>query len=213
MLIDRQKAIMLVEIAFKIKEHLNINIGYISNSIIALGPGCEFIIREPISEEDELQLLYIKDLILEQHGDVVQHWVEDVQHDHKCEELFQKIDDAVLDGKITFDPGITRTIDGVEINITRRELPNAVLFEMPSISDSQYVSGPNNLCPYSVIYKMAESNERFLAVKNIIDEMWPSDKMEFLKSEIKKHREPVKVETAMQKVLKWFAKLMKKNLW
>lgn len=173
MQIPRDKAAMLIDISAKVKKHLGVNIGYIHPKAAFMNEQSEFIIREPISEDDELQIIHKNDLMVERQGNIMTHEVvEFPQHDDQVEELFDKIDEAILEGIITFDPGVTKTIDDIEMSVTQRDLREhigKVVYELPIVTPQ------GNLYTYTAISHFAETDDRFKAAKHIIDEVWPEE--------------------------------------
>lgn len=173
MQIPRDKAAMLIDLSAKVKKHLGINIGYIHPKAAFMDDKSEFIIREPINEDDELQVIHKNDLMIQQQGNIMTHEVvEFPQHDDQVEELFDKIDEAILDGTITFDPGVTKTINNIEMSVTQRDLTEyigKIVYELPIVTPQ------GNLYTYTAICQMAEYDERFKVAKQIIDEVWPEE--------------------------------------
>jgi len=201
MFISRNRATMLIDIHAKISEKLGISIGYIHPNAAFLSDNNEFIIREsPDRDDEEIQLVHISDLKLQRNGNILVHRINDEpQGDEKVQEMLDKINDAVLNGIIAFDPGVTRTIDGIEISITQKELPggqSVKLYELPMV-------GPHgHMFSYPAICDLSKVDSSFRAAKKIIDTEWPEEKEYW--EQRKLEEQPSKlVNKLKKKFLKW----------
>jgi hypothetical protein len=155
---------------------MGIHIGYITHNAAFLNDEVEFVLREPTGEYDVLQLLHKDDLVLHRDGNILTSEVKpDVKHDEEVEALLNTINEAMMDGVLYCDPGVTREIEGIGIvHITQRDLTEhprigKFLYELPLV-------GPRgNVWTYEAIDGHAEHDNRFKVMKDIIDEVWPEE--------------------------------------
>jgi hypothetical protein len=94
----------------------------------------------------------------------------DPKHDAKVEALFNRLNDDLLDGKLTFAPGVTREIDGVKVSVTKKFIPQI----QKDVFDTNLFSETfGTLYPYQAICEKAKADKKFQIAKDIIDELWP----------------------------------------
>ena len=181
MIIPRNTATMLIEIAPRLRQY-GVNIGYISQGIAVLDQSSEYIVRESATEDGEhvIHFLHINDLKIEKQGNIIQHeMLEFPENDQLVEEMLAKINEAILNGEIWFDPGVTREIDGKPITITLKIFPNAKepWFDIPVLNNKT-----GYLYSHSQVIEKAKTDPFFTAALEIIKDVWP-DIMEARDSE------------------------------
>lgn len=177
--LTKEQAKLLVDLAGQIQDQYGLIIGF--NNLSVNPSAAAAMIREAdfiIYEQPEQMSIHCfhKDDIKTQH--VGPYTVSVVpsspEHDEKVEKLFQRIEVDVLDGKIWFDPGVTRKVDDLEIEVTRKFYPGGV-----EVFDTNiYTERFGFVYTYDLIVEGAIHDKRFRVAKTIIDEMWPRPKAE-----------------------------------
>jgi len=169
--ITRNQASMLADLSGQIQQHYGFNIGYLNPSMpMPMDPGVDFLIFEN-PEEEGLQCFHRDDIVDQPRGPVIIRTISyDPKHDAKVEALFNRLNDDLLDGKLTFAPGVTREIDGVKVSVTKKFIPQI----QKDVFDTNLFSETfGTLYPYQAICEKAKADKKFQIAKDIIDELWP----------------------------------------
>lgn len=169
MIITREQAHLLADLAGQIKDKYGLIVTYINPALsMYASNNADFIIYE--SGERGLFCFY-KDDIRTQNisGTLVKVLPDEPEFDDKVETLFERINNDLLEGAIWIDPGFIKEVDGVEVNVTKRKLPDdREVFETNIYSETYGV-----VYPYEYIELQAPLDKRFAILKDVIDENWP----------------------------------------
>lgn len=173
--ITKEQASMLADLAATIQEQYNISIGYSNPAIpMPFQRETDFIIYEN-ENSDSLKCYHKDDVALQPMGPYLCRVVSEYpQHDDKVQGLFDRLNNDLMDGTIGFDPGVTRTEDGITIQVTKKRFPGVE----DDLFDTNIPSNIGTIYTYALISIQAPNNPRFALAKKIIDEMWPQTKKE-----------------------------------
>jgi len=134
MKLTSQQSDLIHSLTVVVEEKWGIKVGYTCPAGAFLDSDDQFIIYDSQIEgtlfEDcdwETQLLHHQDIVIEWAGEegfasvlVKTTPREFPLHDDKVEKFWERINNALLSGEIAFEPGFTRTIDGVCYEITKK---------------------------------------------------------------------------------------------
>lgn len=195
MIITKQQAQLLADLAGKIQDQYGLIIGY-SNPTLPAPPmqDADFIIFENPDFED-LHCFHKDDIKTQPMGPyMVRVLPREPEHDEKVEELIARINEDLLDGKIWFDPGVVRNIDGVEVSVTKKTFPGTTedVFETNIFTEKYGV-----VYSYELISEAALVDKRFRIAKDIIDDTWP-------RPEKKKPKEPNSLQEYLTRLFNLF---------
>lgn len=156
-------------------EKMGIVVGYSHPHMTVIPENVEYVICETEDVDDDgIQLLHREDLRID--------WIdestikispgEEPQNDHLVKEFLAKITNGLVDGILWFDPGVTRTVDGMTLKVTKKSFNDVV--DQDAVFDTNIV-GPNmtTMYKYSQICLAANMDRRFKALKQVIDSNWP----------------------------------------
>lgn len=173
MKITRNQASMLADLTIQIQQHYGFNIGYLNPTInLPMDPSVDFLIFEnPAEGEDTLQCFHRDDLQDRIQGNIVVRTISsEPEHDAKVEELFKRLNDDLFAGVLSFDPGVTREVDGVVVSVTKKEFPN---ISMNVFETNIFTEKFGVVYTYPIICEHAKIDKKFKIAKDIIDELWP----------------------------------------
>lgn len=190
---------LLMDLSGQIKEKQNILIGYATPSIpIPMMQTVDFIVWDNPSEEAP-QCFHKDDVEVRSLGQTMVRVLPEIPaHDDKVEELFNRIDEDILAGKIWFDPSGEKTVDGVTIHVSKKKFPEALVdVYVTNIVDERFGS----VFTYNFISEAAKNDHRFKIAKDIIDELWPQPEKPKL-PEVKTQSEDM--NNLIRKILKLF---------
>lgn len=171
MIITKEQAQTLSDLSNQIQDQYGLIIGY-SNPAVPAPPmrDADFIIFEHPDHED-LHCFHKDDIQTRPLGPyMVRVLPSEPEHDQKVEDLIARINDDLLEGKIWFDPGVEREVEGLTISVTKRVLPGTTeeIFETNIFTEKYGV-----VYTYEFITEAALHDKRFRIAKDIIDEVWP----------------------------------------
>lgn len=179
MKITRGQASLIADLQARLVDKLDIKIGYAHPNVTILPDNVDFIICESESaDDDEIQLIHKNDLIVEWIDEATIRILaeEEPKHDQIVEEFLNRIDGWVTDGTLWFDPSVTRKVDGLTVSVTKKH----GISEQDAVYDTNLHSpGSGTLYRYGQIAFAAKLDRRFRALKKVIDETWPQDKLSF----------------------------------
>ena len=197
--ITREQATMLADLAGAIQEKYGFLIGYVNPGMpLPMEANVDFIIYENNEMDHPLMCFHKNDMVTKPMGPYITRViVEDPEHDEKVQGLFDRLNQDLLNGIISFDPGVTRVIDDMTISVTKKRFPgiNEDLFDTNIMSNMG--GHAINVYPYAFICAHATHDKKFSLVKGIIDEMWPQPKPQA-------PPEPSIHERIMKLFKKWF---------
>lgn len=173
---------------------MNVVIGYSHPHMTIIPDNVEYVICESEDiDDDDIQLLHKEDLKIDWMDDSTIRISpgEEPQNDHLVKELLNKINTGLVEGVLWFDPGVTRTVDGMTLKVTKKFFNDIV--DQDAVFDTNIV-GPNmtTMYKYSQICMAASMDRRFKALKKIIDSNWPE--MAKIKEDVDSVPEPNPVE-------------------
>ena len=180
MIITRAQAQLLADLSGQIQDKYGLIIGY-TNPEFPASPAREvdFIIfenREGAGEEETTLHCFHKDDI--QIKPMGQHMVRVLpaqpEHDEQVEKLIDRINNDLLDGVIWFDPGVTREIDGLKIEVTKKTFPGT---DENVFNTNIFTQRYGTVYTYEFITEAALHDKRFRVAKEIIDEEWPREEI------------------------------------
>jgi hypothetical protein len=174
MIITKQQAQLLADLSGQIQDKYGIIIGY-SNPALRPSPtmDADFIIFES-PDVKELVCYYKDDIKTQPLGPyMVRVLPNNPEHDEKVEGLLSRINGDILDGKIWFDPGVEREVDGLKISVTKKVFPGTSqdVFDI-NVFTERY----GTVYTYEFITEAALKDKRFRIAKDIIDDVWPRPK-------------------------------------
>jgi hypothetical protein len=187
--ITKEQASMLADLAGTIQEKYDLLIGYSNPAIPVIQQReIDFIIYEN-DDSDTLRCFHKDDVTLQPMGPYLCRVVPEFpEHDDKVQDLFDRLNHDLLDGVISFDPGVTRTEGNITVQVTKKRFPGID----EDLFDTNIPSNIGTVYPYRLIVIHAEHNPRFALAKKVIDEFWPQSKNEDegMADEVKKQLQP-----------------------
>lgn len=198
MIITKEQAQFIADLAGQIQEQYGFVVGYTNPNLPNLGfPDADFVIYDNPELED-LHCFYKDDIQVKAVGPYkVKVLPAEPEFDEKVEELLAQINEDLLSGKIWFDPGVTREVDGVKVTVTKRSYPN-----MPDVFETNiYSQGYGMVYAYKFINDNAPFDARFKIAKDIIDEFWPQPEVKTVKTKNPKNNDP---QDLLSRILKLF---------
>lgn len=170
MIITKQQAQMLTDLASKVQDQYGIIIGYSNPAFTTPEHDADFIIFEDPRFED-LHCFHKDDIKTQAMGPLmVRVLPREPEHDDKVEALLERLNEDLLEGKIWFDPGIVREIDGLEISVTKKNFPGT---DEDIFDTNIFTEKYGTVYTYEFIVEAAHMDKRFKIAKDIIDETWP----------------------------------------
>ena len=196
MIITKEQAQLLADLAGQIQDQYGLIVGY-SNPSMPSPPmrDADFIIFESPEHED-LHCFHKDDIQTRPLGPyMVRVLPSEPDHDDKVEGLIARINNDLLDGKIWFDPGVSREVDDLKISVTKKVVPGTTeeIFETNILTDRYGV-----IYTYEFIAEAATHDKRFRIAKDIIDDVWPRQK------KASKPKNPSKVQQFLSRVFRLF---------
>lgn len=175
--LTKEQAKFLIELSGQIQDQYGIVIGYNNPALPAPSTReADFMIFE--HPELGIQCFHKDDIQTKPMGPyLVQVVPNEPEYDIKVEELLERVKNDLFEGKIWFDPGVTRIVNGLEIEVTRKIFSGIEVFDT-NIFTEQY----GTVYTYDIIKAAAQYDKRFQIAKDIIDEVWPRFKDEEAKS-------------------------------
>ena len=175
MKISREQASLIADLQARLVEKMNVIICYSHPHMTIIPENVEYVICESEdADDDDIQLLHKEDLKIDwlDENTISVSPGETPRNDHLVEKLLNAINAGLVDGVLWFDPGITRTVDGMTIRVTKKSFNESV--DKDSVFDTN-IAGPNmtTMYKYSQICLAAKMDRRFKALKTIIDSNWP----------------------------------------
>ena len=173
MIITKEQAKLIADLAGQIQEKYGIVIGYSNPTLpVPASKDADFIIFESPALED-LHCFYKDDIQIKPLG---QHMVRvlpaEPEFDDEVQGLIDRLNNDLLEGKIWFDPVATRVEDGLEVTVTKKKFPgtNEDIFETNIRTDTF-----GSIYTYAYIAEHARTDKRFKIAKDLIDENWPRE--------------------------------------
>jgi hypothetical protein len=181
MKITKQQAAMLADLASTIQEEYGYLLGYTNPNVpMPMQREVDFIIYE---NEEILKCIYKDDVTTQPMGPYLCRVISEFpEHDDKVQDLFDRLNQDLMDGKIGFDPGVTRTEGDVTVSVTKKNFPGMD----EDMFDTNIMSNVGTIYPYRFISARAEKDKKFALAKKIIDDMWPQPGQESEQSTQKK---------------------------
>ena len=195
MIITKEQAQLLADLAGQIQSQYGLIIGYSNPALPAPAMrDADFIIFENPDFPD-LHCFHRDDIKEKPLGPyIVRVLPTQPEHDIKVEELIERINTDIFDGKIWFDPGIVREVDGLKISVTKKSFPGT----SEDIFDTNiFTHKYGTIYTYEFITEAALQDKRFRIAKDIIDELWP-------RPEKKPETSDSELKTLMARILKLF---------
>lgn len=162
---------MLTELLSQIRDELGVGIGY-SHPFIGhhVESEDEFVIFEGpnLGEEDNAQLLFRDDVEFSYQDQLVYSRIAQFpEHDEKVEGLLTEIDEAILDGRIWFDPGCIRKVEDYTFDIIMRG--DIFKIEVTTPEDEALVF----IYDYQSLKKASKKHKYLKHAVKIVNEFWP----------------------------------------
>lgn len=202
MIITKEQAQLLADLAAQIQEKYGLIIGYSNPQLPTPMYDADFIIYDNPELED-LRCFHKDDVKTQPHGTyLIKILPQEPEHDYQVEGLLTRINNDLLEGKIWFDPGLSKVVDGMEISVTKRRFPG---YKEDIFQTNIYTERYGMMYTYDFIKEAARIDKRFLIAKEIIDEHWPREELEEaeeLKSELEPELEDF--HDLLKKFLKYF---------
>jgi len=171
MIITKEQAQLLADLAGQIQDKYGLIMGYSNPALsVPIMGDADFIIFEN-PDLDDLHCYHKNDIKTQPLGArMVSVVSSEPEYDEKVEDLISRINEDLLEGKIWFDPGVGREVDGVKIYVTKKSFPgtNEDIFETNIFTDKYGV-----MYTYEFITEAALQDKRFRIAKDIIDDIWP----------------------------------------
>jgi hypothetical protein len=173
--LTREQAKMLMDLSGQIQDQYGIVIGYSAPMIpMPSTREADFIIFEN-PDMEAIQCFYKDDIRQQALGPyLVQVIPSEPEFDDEVEGLFKRLEEDLLNGKIWFDPGVSRKVDDFEVEVTRKIFPGGVEVFDTNLTTERY----GTVYTYELISAAAQQDKRFKVAKEIIDETWPREKGE-----------------------------------
>lgn len=176
--LTKEQAKLLIDLAGQIQTHYGLIIGYSTPTIpLPSTKEADFIIFEH-PDLGEIQCFYKDDIEQRPMGPyLVQVLPQDPEHDEEVENLLNKLNQDLLDGKIWFDPSASRELDGEMVEVIRKEFGKVEVFDT-NVFTERY----GYVYTYDIVCSLAQDDKKFAVVKELIDENWPRPEPEKPKS-------------------------------
>ena len=177
MKITKEQAAMLADLAGTIQEKYGYLLGYSNPNVpMPMQREVDFIIYE---NEETLKCFHKDDVTTQPMGPYLCRVIAEFpEHDDKVQDLFDRLNQDLMDGKIGFDPGVTRTEgegdDLVTVTVTKKSFPGVD----EDVFDTDIMSNMGTIYPYRFISAQAKHDKKFALAKKTIDEMWPQPSLE-----------------------------------
>jgi len=180
MKITSERASSLVDLACVIKANLNYQIGYTHPCGSFTNPEDDFVLFDIVSKSDahllgitrtqfEPMLIAREDLERHEHGIFTEEFPNDYcLHDDRVRAFLEEVDQALLDGKIFFDPEIERKVGNATFKI-RKKINGK--FDVTVIEESTTTSFQRTLTELKTQAETDFRNHYRRAVE-IIEEVW-----------------------------------------
>lgn len=170
--LTKEQAKLLLDLSGQIQDQYGIIIGY-SNPNVPLPAmaNADFTVFDNPGE-DAVQCFHKDDIQVKAMGPILMHVITDEpEHDEEVQNLLQRLNNDLLNGVIWFDPGVSRTVGDISVEVTRKIFPGDVEVFDTNLFTDRY----GTVYSYELISSAAKQDKRFKIAKDIIDDTWPRE--------------------------------------
>ena len=164
---------LLGELSGKIQEHYGLTINYVNPTVpvsMVKEIEADFLIYEN-PEADDIMCFHKDDIKTQPQGPyMVRILPSNPEYDERVQNLIDRVNGDLLNGKIWFDPCFTKKEDDLEIEVTIKHFPGC---EHPVYDTNIFSERYGTVYTYEVICEYARIDKKFKIAKAIIDENWP----------------------------------------
>ncbi|MHA1839905.1 MAG: hypothetical protein ACTSYO_08145 [Candidatus Ranarchaeia archaeon] len=193
---------VLGELSGKIQKEYGLTINYINPAVpvsMIKDDEADFIIYENQNAED-IMCFYKDDIQARPQGPyMVRVLPNDPKHDSKVQDLIDRLNDDLIEGKIWFDPCHSKVENGLIVEVTQKIFPGT---DNPVYNTNIFTEKYGTVYTYELICEFANYDKKFKIARDIIDKHWPQPEPEIEPES--KIQGLGKITEQLRKFLYWF---------